>query len=50
MNPWPFIIAAYGLTFVGTAGLCLASWRAMRKAERRADSVQRGKPTGGDMR
>lgn len=39
MNPWPFVIAAYALTFLGTAGLSLASWRAMRAAERRADAL-----------
>lgn len=38
MNPWPFVIAAYALTFAGTAFLCVVSWRAMAKAERRADS------------
>ena len=39
MNPWPFVIAAYALTFAGTAGLSLMSWRAMRAAERRADAL-----------
>ena len=35
MNPWPFVIAAYVVTLVGGAGLAIASWRAMRAAERR---------------
>ena len=33
MEPWPFVIAAYGLTIVATATLLLASWRSMRRAE-----------------
>jgi heme export protein D (CcmD) len=39
MNPWPFVIAAYALTLLGTAGLTLASWAAMRRAEREAESL-----------
>ncbi len=35
MNPWPFVIAAYAITLIGSAGLALASWLAMRAAERR---------------
>ncbi len=34
MNPWPFIVAAYGVTLVAFVGLSLASYLAMRKAER----------------
>ncbi len=41
MNPWPFVIVAYGVTLLGTAGLCLWSWRTMRSAERRADQIKR---------
>lgn len=41
MNPWPFIIAAYAVTFAGTIGLSLASWRAMKSAEVRADAMKR---------
>ena len=26
MNPWPFVIAAYALTLLGTGGLWLWSW------------------------
>ena len=33
MNPWPFVVAAYGVTLAGAAGLALTSWRAMRRAE-----------------
>jgi len=41
MNQWPFIIAAYATVLTGTAGLCLWSHAAMRRAERRADEVTR---------
>ena len=41
MNHWPFIIAAYALTGVGTFGLTLWSFVAMRRAERAADAVAR---------
>jgi hypothetical protein len=34
VNPWPFVIAAYGIAFGATAVLAGVSWRAMRKAER----------------
>ena len=35
MNPWAFVIAAYGVTLGGAGVLALASWWAMRRAERR---------------
>jgi len=35
MNGWPFVIAAYALTLLAGAGLALASWLAMRAAEKR---------------
>ena len=41
MNPWPFVIAAYGITGLGTFGLLLWSWRSMRAAEALADSLKR---------
>ena len=41
MNHWPFIIAAYGVTLVGTAGLTLWSWSAMRRAEADAEALKR---------
>ena len=41
MNHWPFIIAAYGLTFVASAAIALASWIAMRRAEAAADKLTR---------
>ena len=41
MNPWPFVIAAYGIAFAGTAALTLWSWIAMRRAEADADALSR---------
>jgi len=40
MNPWPFIIGAYAVTALGTLGLTLWSWAAMRRAE--ADAAKLG--------
>ena len=34
MNPWPFVIAAYGITFAAVTGLILWSWLAMRGSDR----------------
>lgn len=39
VDPWPFIVAAYALTVLGTAGLTLWSIVAMRRAEAEADAV-----------
>ncbi len=39
MNHWPFISAAYALTALGTLGIALWSFIAMRRAERRADEI-----------
>ena len=40
MSHWPFILAAYGLTLLGTAGLTFWSWSAMRRAEAEADALR----------
>ena len=40
MNHWPFIIGAYGLTILGTLGVTLWSWLAMRRAEAEADALR----------
>ena len=37
MNAWPFVIAAYALALGGTAAVALASFAAMRRAERVAE-------------
>jgi len=41
MNPWPFVIAAYAVTIVATAGLHLWCFTTMRRAESEADSIKR---------
>jgi hypothetical protein len=41
VNPWPFIVGAYGLTLVASAALTLWSYLAMRRAE--ADVGRLGK-------
>jgi hypothetical protein len=40
MNHWPFILAAYAVVIAGVGGLSLASWLAMRSAERAADALR----------
>jgi hypothetical protein len=35
VNPWPFVIAAYGVTFAAATLLAAWSWRAMRRAEKK---------------
>ena len=40
MNVWPFVIAAYALTGVGTLGLTTWAWISMRSAEALADSLK----------
>lgn len=41
MNHWPFIIAAYAGTFLGTIGISFWAYSAMRKAEKLADELRR---------
>ncbi|MBT2185771.1 heme exporter protein CcmD [Sphingobium nicotianae] len=41
MAPWPFVIAAYGLTFIATLATSLWAWRSARQAEARADQLTR---------
>lgn len=36
MNPWPFVIAAYGIGLGATLVLAAWSWTAMRRAEAKA--------------
>jgi hypothetical protein len=42
MNHWAFVTAAYVVTLVGTVGLAVLSWRAMRRAEAAAEAMRRG--------
>ncbi len=41
MNHWSFVIGAYAVTLLGTVGVALWSWTAMRRAERDAESIGR---------
>jgi len=43
MNPWPFVIAAYAVTGMGTLGLLVWAWRSMRAAEAQADLLKRNR-------
>jgi hypothetical protein len=40
MNPWPFVIAAYAIALLATAGLLLTSFASMCRAEAEADSLR----------
>jgi hypothetical protein len=40
VNPWPFVIAAYAAALLGTAGLLLWSYSAMRRAEGEAEALR----------
>jgi hypothetical protein len=40
MNPWPFVIAAYAIALLATAGLLLASFASMNRAEADAESLR----------
>ena len=39
MNAWPFILAAYALTVLGTVGVTAWSFAAMRRAEAEAAAL-----------
>jgi hypothetical protein len=39
VNPWPFIIAAYVLTGIGTLLVVGLSFAAMHRAEKRVDDL-----------
>lgn len=41
MNHWPFIIAAYAVTIIGTIGMLMWSLRDMRRAEAAAEALRR---------
>jgi len=41
MNPWPFIIGAYGIALAATVALAFLSWRSMRNAEAEAERIGR---------
>ena len=39
MNHWAFVAAAYVVVILGSTGLALLSWRAMRHAEAAAEAL-----------
>ncbi|WP_294055529.1 hypothetical protein [Sphingomonas sp.] len=41
MNQWAFVSAAYAVVILGSVGVALVSWLAMRKAEAAADALGR---------
>ena len=41
MNPWPFVIAAYAVAIIATAGLVLWAYASMRRAEAAADKLRK---------
>jgi hypothetical protein len=41
MNPWPFIVAAYAVAVIATAGLILWAYTSMRRAEAAADKLRK---------
>lgn len=41
MNPWPFVIAAYAITFLATSVLLVWSLIAMRRAEADVEAIAR---------
>ena len=41
MNQWAFVIAAYAVTLLATAGLLLWAAASMRSAERAAEDLKR---------
>jgi hypothetical protein len=41
MNPWPFIIAAYGFSLTVIVLLAVLSWLGMRRAEAEAAKLGR---------
>jgi hypothetical protein len=41
VNPWPFVIAAYGVAIASTIALLLWAFVSMRRAEAAADALKR---------
>jgi hypothetical protein len=41
LTAWPFVIAAYAVMIGGTIGLVGWAWATMRRAEARADALDR---------
>jgi len=41
MNPWPFVVAAYGVAIALTVALLLWTFMSMRRAEAAVDALKR---------
>ena len=41
MNPWPFVVAAYGVSIALTVALLLWAFASMRRAEAAADALKK---------
>lgn len=41
LDQWDFVIAAYAVGVIGTLGLVIWSWLAMRRAERKREEARR---------
>ena len=41
MNPWPFVVAAYGAAIALTVALLLWAYASMRRAEAAADALKK---------
>ena len=41
MNPWPFVVAAYGIAVALTFALLFWAFASMRRAEAAADDLKR---------
>jgi hypothetical protein len=41
VNPWPFVIAAYGMAIALTAALLLWAYASMHRAEAASDALKR---------
>jgi len=41
VNPWPFVVAAYGVAAALTIALLLWAFASMRRAEAAADALKR---------
>jgi hypothetical protein len=41
MNPWPFVVAAYGAAIALTLALLLWAYASMRRAEAAADALKK---------
>jgi hypothetical protein len=41
MNPWPFVVAAYGVAALLTAALVFWAYASMRRAEAAAEDLKR---------